>query len=655
MIGLTDVNEKITTLQKQQEKVEKPLRQITELEQKIKSIRSQDSANYSVQINKIRNETQHYTLNQIREELQNTKKEINQITQQRKNTQQETDDLIDDLKQIEVKQKTIQSTLVTLKNEDPANLQVQLQKLHTKWDKLNEDDLTKERADGKIAKLVKDDILINHQIKNINEKTKSLQKDIERLFRHEQVLTLKNYIYQIREIEIKNNDLQELSSTTQELTKLQKERDHYNVKINTMGLSSPQDTHESYHVNLDKDSRRRFKYYKKKRQIAIMIAIVSISAMSLALGFIFFTGNSPSLGKTGPVTVWTKTYGGTHIDFAQALQHTSDNGYILGGSTYYTTGECEILVVKTDNDGNLLWSQTYKRSRYEKAETILETFDGGYLIGGATESTHTGFTSILLIKINDNGQQMWYKIFQENGEAYLGDIQQTADGGFILVGTVNMNLDDNYDAWLIKLDSNGNKIWDKTLGGSGMEWGNAVHMTNDGGYVFAGTSSSYGNGGWIVKTNETGAEQWNITINEQGYSRIESIDKTTDGGYIITGTVNTEKNKEDVILIKISSTGIQQWYKTFGGVKQDEANEVQQTTDGGFIITGNTESYGAGKSDIWLIKTDNVGTLQWDRAYGGGNDELGYSVQQINDNQYIFTGSTRSYGNGETDFWLVKI
>ena len=318
---------------------------------------------------------------------------------------------------------------------------------------------------------------------------------------------------------------------------------------------------------------------------------------------------------------FNKIYGGIYGDYAHAVQQTSDGGYILAGWT------------------NLIWAVYY---------------------------------DAWLIKTGAYGNKVWDKTFGGSYEDGASAVQQTSDGGYILAGYNGSFGAGSSDAWLIKTDAHGNKVWDKTFGGSYEDEAYAVQQTSDGGYLLVGYTDSFGAGkedAWLIKTDASGEtcdcsgdgncyeneSKWVKTLGGSGGDYAYSVQQTSDGGYILAGFTNSYGAAYDhVWLIKTAANGNEVWDKTFGGISGDWASAVQQTSDGGYILAGGTGSFGAGYGDAWLIKTDANGIEVWDKTFGGISDDWAFAVQQTSDGGYILAGSTYLYDASYYDAWLIK-
>jgi hypothetical protein len=215
-----------------------------------------------------------------------------------------------------------------------------------------------------------------------------------------------------------------------------------------------------------------------------------------------------------------------------------------------------------------------------------------------------------------------------------------------------------YDFWLVKTDSAGNQLWAKTYGGTGYDVAFAVVQTIDGGYAIAGSTNSFGAGGdfWLVKTDSAGNQLWNKTYGGAGGDITRTLVQTSDGGYAMAGWTNGSYGigDEDLWLVKTDSSGNQLWNKTYGGAGGDYPHSIIQTSDGGFAIAGHTNSYGAGGEDFWLVKTDSAGNMQWTKTFGTTSYEEAWSLVQTTDGGYALAGTINLYSAGGLDFWLVK-
>ena len=363
--------------------------------------------------------------------------------------------------------------------------------------------------------------------------------------------------------------------------------------------------------------------------------------------------------ETAPEETWNKTFGGSNDDWARSVQQTSDDGYILAGYTSsYGAGRSDFWLVKTDSDGNKEWDKAFGGYNRDNAHSVQQTSDDGYILAGYTYSYGAGRSDFWLVKTDSNGNKEWDKAFGGTERDLAYSVQQTSDGGYILAGGTESYGAGGHDFWLVKTDSNGNKDWDKAFGGTERDLAYSVQQTSDGGYILAGGTYSYGAGGdaWLVKTDSDGNKEWDKAFGGYNRDNAHSVQQTTDGGYILAGdTSSYGAGGDDFWLVKTDSNGNKVWDMTYGGTFRDHAESVQQTTDGGYILAGWTESYGAGEGDFWLVKTDSDGNKVWDNTFGGTENDRACSVQQTSDGDYILAGLTDSYGAGESDFLLVKV
>lgn len=399
---------------------------------------------------------------------------------------------------------------------------------------------------------------------------------------------------------------------------------------------------------------------------------------------------------------WQQSLGGSSTDNANCVRQTSDGGYIIAGSSNSTDGDvsgnhgdADYWIVKLSSAGSIEWQQSLGGSNFEYAFSIAETASGQYVVAGYTYSSNgdvTGFhgsNDYWIVKLSVSGAIIWQKCF--GGAFYEGtqSFQQTTDGGFIIAGGSNSSDGDvtanygNADYWIIKLDTAGSIVWQKNFGGSDYEGAYSVQQTSDGGYIIAGNSSStngditvnHGNNDiWIIKLNSSGSLLWQKSFGGSADDYAYSIKQTSDGGYIVAGSSNStdgditaSHGNDDAWMIRLNASGNLIWQKCFGGSQNDYAYSVSQTNDGGYIMAGYTESTDGdvsgnhGFSDYWIIKMDTAGSLVWQKCLGGSTNDEARSVEQTSDGGYIVAGGAYStdgdatINHGSRDVWIVKL
>jgi len=354
---------------------------------------------------------------------------------------------------------------------------------------------------------------------------------------------------------------------------------------------------------------------------------------------------------------FVKTYGGTNDDKAYSVKQTSDGGYIVAGSTAsFGAGSSDIFLIKTDANGDVQWAKTYGGTYRDSAYSLQQTSDGGYIVAGETSSFGAGYPDAFLIKTDADGNIIWAKTYGGTNWDFTFSVRQTSDGGYIVAGGTRSFGAGSWDIFLIKTDADGNVQWAKTYGGTSTDVATSVQQTSDGGYIVAAEILSFGAGSYdifLIKTDANGNIQWAKTYGGTGADIPISVQQTSDGGYIVAGfTDSFGAGERDIFLIKTDANGNIIWAKTYGGTYWDYAFSVQQTSDGGYIVASSTLSFGT-SNDFFLIKTDADGNIIWAKTYRRTGWDEAYSVQQTSDGGYIVAGLTYSFGAGD-DIFLIK-
>jgi len=391
------------------------------------------------------------------------------------------------------------------------------------------------------------------------------------------------------------------------------------------------------------------------KKIISLLAILLVTSLMLSV----FTAQTYSTLSQPPTLQWDRTYGGTAYDHAFSVIQTSEGGYAIAGETDSFGTNRDALLVKTDAAGTLQWNKTYGGGGVDTVYSLIQTLDGGYAMVGFTQSYGAGDNNYWLVKTDARGNMQWNKTYGGMGHDSPRCLVQTNDGGYAFVGYTYSFGAGSDDFWLVKTDKNGTLEWNQTYGGGSDDFAYSMVQTVDGGYALAGVTRSFGAGQgdfWLVKTDGLGNEQWNKTYGGTQEDWPLCITKTRNGGYAIAGcTLSFGAGGSDMWLVKVDSSGNTIWNQTYGGQNDEEAWSVVEKSDGGYAIAGQTKSFGAGNSDFWLVLADAQGHMEWNGTYGGSGLDVACSIVQTNDGGYTLAGGTESFGAGARDFWLVKL
>jgi hypothetical protein len=421
-------------------------------------------------------------------------------------------------------------------------------------------------------------------------------------------------------------------------------------------------------------------------------------------------------GSTGLTPQWNVRFGGSSTDKFTQVLHTPDGGYLTAGislsgangdKTQAGQGGYDIWLVKTSATGAKVWDKRFGGSANDYLNSVIATQDGGYLLGGSSQSgisgdktqASQGGTDYWLVKISGSGTKQWDKRYGGTGYDYLNKVIQLNTGDYVLAGVSDSPVSGDksqgsrggLDQWIIKVTSTGTIIWDKRFGGALNEYVEGLVKIPEGGYLVAGYSASGADGDksqtsrggydfWVVKVSTTGTKVWDKRFGGALDDKLTALMRTSDGNYLLGGysASNTGADKSqasqgshDFWTIKINSAGTKLWDRTYGGIGNDQLTGLSQTADGGYLLGGSSASAVSGSktqpnrggTDFWVVKTTGSGVPQWDQRFGGSSTEELRTVLATTDGGYILGGSSTSGATGErtqasrggTDFWLVKV
>ena len=354
-------------------------------------------------------------------------------------------------------------------------------------------------------------------------------------------------------------------------------------------------------------------------------------------------------------TVYNYTYGSqSSSEIAYFAVETEDGFLVVGQTASYETGNGDISLIKTDQSGTPLWNKTYGTTASEDGVYVIKTRDGNYLITGRTNSN--GNIDLLLLKVTPDGNMLWNKTIGGPGDDWMWKISRANTDGYVLVGRTNSYGVGLTDIWLIKIDENGDLLWNVTLGGSEEDRGRDIYTLDNGGYLVLGFSSSYGHGGfdfWLIETDSSGEMIWNNTYGGPEADRAFCL-KPIDDGYVLSGSTNSfAEGGSYAYFFGLDSERNMIWNKTYGGEGIDSAHNILDASNGEYLLVGYTGSSGAGARDVYVILTDDTGNPILEKTYGGPEAEVSSFGIKTKNGDFLLGGSTTI--NGNEDLFLLRL
>ncbi len=365
--------------------------------------------------------------------------------------------------------------------------------------------------------------------------------------------------------------------------------------------------------------------------------------------------------KTAPQIIWEQTYGSPGKDEALDIVETIDDGYVVAGYSKYLKKldvSGNFWVFKIDSTGYLTWERKYGQAKADIATCIVENKTYTYSVAGYTYSRGLGSRDLWLLEINTLGAPQWHKTYGATGKDAANDLVALKDGGYLTCG-YKKHGSHSYDFWALKINKFGTVLWERVFDNRSEDIANKIIEDYDSGYMICGNTRSTEDAkwdGWLIKLSSKGNKVWDKKYGGSEDDEISGIVPTSDSCHVICGSTKSKGNGLfDFWALKIDNKGEVIWEKTFGGIHDDKANSIYATNDGGYVMAGYTESKGSGQGDFWVVKIDKNGELLWDKAIGGKEYDVAYTVLQTTSGKYVISGGTYSKGAGGWDAWIVKL
>jgi hypothetical protein len=393
--------------------------------------------------------------------------------------------------------------------------------------------------------------------------------------------------------------------------------------------------------------------------------ILAVTAFCLCLQA---CGGCSAVRLTGDATsdvppvlrAWARTFGDPGEDRATVVLQAPGGGFFVAGWTSFRVLGVDFWLLGLDENGNILWERACGGEKDEWALDAALRTDGGLLAAGWTKSTTIGILDTWVVELDAGGGVQWQKAYGGPGRDIVFAVHRTPDGGTVLGGEALDAEGLFYRPWILKLDGGGSIAWQKTYGRFESESGLDVNLTADGGFIAARWSHVDATGDEDVilfRLDGAGELLWSRSYGAAGVDvSARSVSPASDGGFVVAGGAGLSTGRGiDLWVIRLDGDGGILWQKAYGGGEDDSATSIRETPDGGFVVSGLTRSFGAGSSDVWLLRLDSSGNPVWQRTYGGEAEEGDSRVMTTSDGGFIVASSTTSFGAGDWDAWVLKL
>ncbi|MCK4567394.1 MAG: hypothetical protein KAU48_08795, partial [Candidatus Thorarchaeota archaeon] len=355
--------------------------------------------------------------------------------------------------------------------------------------------------------------------------------------------------------------------------------------------------------------------------------------------------------------LWNQTYDGSGDEYVQSVVECGNGGFALAGYTNSFGASSQAgWLVRTDALGNHLWNQTYDGPNVDFLYSVVECSDGGFALAGNTMSFGVSSMAGWLVRTDEDGNLLWNMTYDAPFHEHFDMLVEVSDGGFAICGTTDSYGASNFAGWLLRTDSAGNHQWNMTFDGPNDEQFNAIIESTDGGFALVGITDSFGvsmQDGWLVRTASDGSHLWNQTYSTPNYDELYDLAECEDGTFALVGLANSTGFDGGGWLIKTDSDGNHLWNKTYDGSDMDGILSVVESKYGGLAL-GGVKDYGMSGSMGWLIRTDDEGNQYWNQTYGSSGYDCLYSIVELRGGGFVIAGITDGFGVSLNAAWLVR-